>query len=185
MESNEQKIIQRCQQGKTEEFALLYDQYVKKIYTFVYYKTHHQEIAEDLTSKIFFKALKNISKFDKKENYFSAWLYKIARNTVIDHYRTKKNHLNIDDAWDLLGEENADEYDNKQKLEKVKKYINRLKPEHRDILIMRLWQEMSYKEIAEALNKSEPSCKMAFSRLINQLRKDMPLALFISLLINI
>lgn len=97
------KLIQlkKCQKGELEAFGFLYDNYIKKIYDFIYYKTHHQETAEDLTNATFMKALENIRKFNLQEAYFPAWLYKIARNTVIDHYRTQKNHNNIDDAWDI------------------------------------------------------------------------------------
>ena len=94
MENDEFAIVQSCQKGSVEDFGRLYDLYIKKIYNFIYYKTHHQETAEDLVSIVFTKALKKINTFDNSGT-FSAWLYRIARNTVIDHYRTKKLDYNI------------------------------------------------------------------------------------------
>jgi len=168
----------------TENFTQLYDKYVKKIFNFIYYKTHHKETAEDLTSETFIKALTNISGFDENKGAFSTWLYKIARNTVIDFYRTKKNNLNIDDIWDLANEEDIIcDLDTKQKLTEVKKYLKTLKSEQREIVILRVWEGMSYKEISEAVGKSEASCKMAFSRTIQQLRREMPLSAFLALLL--
>lgn len=168
----------------TENFSQLYDKYVKKIFNFIYYKTHHKETAEDLTSETFIKALTKISGFNESKGAFSTWLYQIARNTVIDFYRTKKNNLNIDDIWDLANEEDiVRDLDTKQKLTEVKKYLKILKSEQREILILRVWEGMSYREISEAVGKSEASCKMAFSRTIQKLRAEMPLSVFLALLL--
>ena len=86
---------------KQDDFGKLYDQHVKKIYEFIYFKTHHKETAEDLTSVTFMKALSNIESFDEKKASFKTWLYRIARNTVIDHYRMKRETADLEDAWDL------------------------------------------------------------------------------------
>jgi RNA polymerase sigma-70 factor (ECF subfamily) len=186
MAQDEMKIIKSCQAGNLDDFALLYDAYIEKIYNFIYYKTHHRQTAEDLTGQTFMKALKNIGNFDTEKNYFNSWLYKIARNTVIDHYRTQKHPQDIDDAWDLASPNNLEEdIDTKNKLEEVKKYIENLKGDQRDILMLRLWQDLSYKEIAAIMDKSEAGCKMAFSRGINELRKQMPAYLFLFLLTNL
>lgn len=181
---NEQDIIILCQQGDLERFGWLYDKYIKKIYDFIYFKTTHKETAEDLTSLTFFKALENIKTFDTNKGAFSAWLYQIARNTVIDFYRTKKENVDIDDIWDLAGNENVErDIDTKAKLQAVEKYLAKLKSEQREIIIMRVWSELTYAEIAEVLGKSEASCKMSFSRAIAVLRKEMPLELLISFLL--
>ncbi len=184
METEEKEIVAQVQNGDSEKFGVLYDRYIKKIYDFVYFKTNHKETAEDLVSIIFSKALKNIDKFDNKGT-FSSWIYRIARNTVIDYYRTKKSNANIEDVWDLADDSNIEiDLDSKQKLTEVKKYLSKLKSEQRDIIIMRVWQEMSYKEIAEIVGKSEANCKMIFSRVMKELREEMPLGLFILFLLN-
>jgi RNA polymerase sigma-70 factor (ECF subfamily) len=170
--------------NKSDEFSKLYDQYVKKIYNFIYYKTYHRETAEDLTSDTFMKALKNFDSFDTNKGSFSSWIYKIARNTVIDFYRTKKNNINIEDVWDLSEEEDLDsDFDAKERVKKVRKYLKKLKSDQREIIILRVWEGMSYKEISEIMNKTETSCRVSFSRTIKQLRKDMPLAIFLLLLL--
>jgi RNA polymerase sigma-70 factor (ECF subfamily) len=130
------------------------------------------------------KALEKIEGFDNKKGTFQAWIYKIARNTVIDHYRTRKVDTNIEDVWDLSSGEDLDrDLDVKQKLEHIEKYLVKLKSEQRDIIIMRIWQGMSYREISEVLGKSEDSCKMMFSRVIKKLREEMPLVIFLALLL--
>lgn len=182
----DQQIPADIKKGDSEAFGKLYDEYIKKIYNFIYYKTHHKETAEDLTSATFVKALQNIQKYSLEKGSFSAWLYKIARNTVIDHYRTMKFNYNIEDAWDISSDEKIDfDTDSRLKIEEIKKYIKDFKQTERDIIIMRVWQEMSYREIAEILGKTENNCKVIFSRAIKNLKEKMPLALFISFIFNL
>lgn len=179
-------LIKQCKKGDTKQFGVLYDKYIKKIYDFVYYKTSHQETAEDLVSLVFLKALKNIDTFYETKGTFQAWLFQIARNTVIDHYRTAKNDLDIEDVWDLTKDNNFEqEFDDKTKIKEISQYLKGLKPRQREIIIMRVWQEMSYQEIAEILNKSEASCKMMYSRAIHKLRQDVPAAVLLYLILYI
>jgi len=128
--------------------------------------------------------LEKIKTFNSDKGTFSAWLYQIARNTVIDHYRTRKKTVDIDDVWDMAEDQDIErDIDVQEKLKSVEKHLAKLKSEQREIIIMRIWQDMSYAEIAEALDKSEGSCKMAFSRAINTLRREMPLEIFIMFLL--
>jgi RNA polymerase sigma-70 factor (ECF subfamily) len=183
---NEEKIIKNCQNSNLKEFTFLYEKYIRKIYDFVYYKTHHKETAEDLVSLVFMKALEKIGSFDLEKGTFQAWLYQIARNTVIDHYRTRKKDRNIEDVWDLAGDEDlARDLDTREKLKQVEKYLKNIKSEHRDIIIMRVWQGLGHAEIAQALGKSEASIKMIYSRAIRKLRKEMPLAIYILFLLGL
>lgn len=184
MESNEQALVHACQQGDISAFGALYDAYVKKIYDFVFYKTMHKETAEDLTSLVFTKALNSIDSFTTGS--VSAWLYRIARNAVTDHYRTTKHTVDIADVWDLHdGSELEAATDSKRQLEEVQHYLQTLKPEQRDIVIMRVWQGMSYAEIAAALGKTENACKVAFMRTVKKMRKELQSALVLLFLMHI
>lgn len=183
--SSQEQIIKECQKGNLDEFTELYEQYFEKIYRFIYYKTHHQQTAEDLTSQVFIKTLENIGRFNPRKGLFSSWLYRIARNKVIDYYRTKKNESDIAGFWDLKSGEKIDyDLENKEKLDEVKQYLDKLKPEQREVMVMRIWDGLSYQEIAEILNKKEANCKMIFSRTMKKLREEIPLALLIILLIK-
>ena len=184
MDPIEKQTIIRAQKGEKDAFSNLYDKYLRKIYDFIYYKTHHTETAEDITSIVFMKAWKSIGTF--KGEYFSAWLYCIARNAVIDHYRTSRAHSNIDDAWDLSNNEDVSaDADTKLKVQNIQEYIKKLSSTERDILIMRIWQDMPYKEIAEIINKSEGNCKVIFGRTIKKLKEQMPSAAFMALVLNL
>lgn len=179
------QLIQAVQSGDTASFGALYDEYVREIYRFIYYKTHQKEVAEDLTSHVFMKALEKIHSFKGEKGVFRGWLYQIARNTVIDHYRTQKKTGSIEDAWDISSDDDVELTVSRQfDKEELRKYLSQLKSEQRDIILMRLWQDMSYEEIALALGKSETNCRVTFSRGIVQLRKIMPAALFILFLLG-
>ncbi|MCB9802394.1 sigma-70 family RNA polymerase sigma factor [Candidatus Nomurabacteria bacterium] len=177
------ELVNQTQDGEVESFARLYDYYFPKIYQFIYYQVRHRESSEDLTSLTFTKALEKINSFKTKDGLFSAWLYRIARNTVTDHWRTKKEDLELKIAMDKISQEQTEKnLDQKQLLEKVSRQLNLLKSKQKEIIIMRLWQELSYQEISQILNKSEASCKMYFSRSIKILRESLSawLLLFIN-----
>lgn len=175
--SGDAQLVASFKDGQVESFGLLYDKYVRKIYDFIYYKTHHKETAEDLCSKVFMKCLENLEKYQEEKGAFSSWLYRIAANTVTDHWRTQKHHSDISDAWDLASEDDLfKDIENKEKFAEVEKLLKRLKPEQRDIVMLRIWSGLSYKEIAEIIGKSENNCKMIFSRTIGNVRSEAILA---------
>jgi RNA polymerase sigma-70 factor, ECF subfamily len=167
-----------------DNFGQLYDEYVRKIFNFIYYKTHHKETAEDLTSDTFTKAYRKLENFDQNKGKFSTWLYQIARNTVIDFYRVKKIHVNIDDVWDLSEDIDIQrDFDTSQKLKEVKKYLKTLDACQREIVLLRVWDGLSYREISEIVGKDEVNCRVIFSRTLHTLKKEMPAAILAAMLL--
>lgn len=177
MDSAELQAVKASQSGNPAQFTVLYERYVTKIYRFIYFKTFHRETAEDLTSLTFMKALEHINDFNAAQGNFSAWLYRIAHNTVIDHYRTGKSNLNLDEVFALAAPQNvAEQAQANLALDKVKAFMQALDQDMQELLLMRLWQGLSYQEIAEITGKSEGSLKMAVSRALKALRRQVPLA---------
>jgi len=174
MMDGEQKLIQSAIRGEASAFGLLYDQYQPMIYRFILVKTSRREEAEDLTHQVFLNAWQNIGTYRDTGHPFSSWLYRIARNLVIDYYRTKKKQVSIDEIDpDIFSTAPNHEIAMEQKLQfaKVTKAILLLKQEHQDIIIMRFMEELSHKEIAAALGKSEGSVKLLQYRAIQNLKK--------------
>lgn len=177
-QTNDLNLVKSIQNGNVSDFGSLYDCYIKKIYDFIYYKTLNKEVAEDICSEVFMKALKNINQFT--EGSFGAWLYAIARNAVIDHYRRNVDVSDIEDCWDLSdGEDFLGLIDSNLKVEAIKKAMFDLRIEERELLIMRLWLDLPFKEMAQQLNKTEGAVKMSFNRALINLKNKVPLAIFI------
>jgi len=169
-------IIRDCQSGRSDSFGLLYDAHVKSIYSFIYQRTWHTETAEDLTSQTFFKAWKSIGQFNSAKANFKTWLYAIARNTVIDHYRAVRNETDLDSVLELADPGDLDlDLDNQELLVKVQGYLSSLETKQRQIILMRLWDGLSYQEIADILEIKAENCKMIFYRAITKLRADLAL----------
>ncbi|HNP75021.1 MAG TPA: RNA polymerase sigma factor [bacterium] len=183
MEISESQIIEKCQKGDLADFGLLYDRYIKKIYNYIYWRISDKDTAEDLTSQTFFKALEKINTYHFNKGSFSSWLYRIARNNVIDHYRQQRPTSDIERAWGISANDNLEqELSDRQELTRVEQYLERLSPEQKDVVMMRLWDELSYQEIAEIMGKSEASCKMMFSRVAGRLRQDLAVIMMLALL---
>lgn len=179
---DESQALSLCQQGDMTAFTELYDLYVGPIYRFIFYKTRHKETTEDLTSVTFMKAIESIHKFDSKKASFRTWLYQIARHSVIDHYRTSHPSKNIEDAWDLHSDDDPEaKADLALKLESVKKVLAGLSAEQREVVMLRVWGDLGFKEIAQITGRSEAACKMNFKRTVEKLGKNF--ALFPLLLI--
>lgn len=181
----ELQLIKNCQNGDLTSFTELYDTYVRKIHQFIYYKTHHRETAEDLTATVFMKALENIGTYNSDKSAFKTWLYQIARNSIIDHYRTYRQTGDIEDAWDLHTKDDIEnETDIKMRLDSVREYLKTLKADQREIIILRVWGGHSFAEIAEITGKTEAACKMMFGRSIEKLRQDIPMLALLALFLQ-
>ena len=169
----------------TKAFEAQYDAYVRKIYAYVYYRTQHRETAEDLTSQVFLKALDKLSSFDEARGTFSAWIYGIARNALTDHYRSRRETIDVDDVWDLRSDEDvARDVEARERIEKLRPYLQALPKDQRELVFLRLWDGLSYAEIAALTGRSEAACKMAFSRTVARLRRDVPATLLLLLLLT-
>jgi RNA polymerase sigma-70 factor (ECF subfamily) len=174
MAVDELQAIQACQRGDKAQFGSLYELYFERVYKFIYYKTFHTETAEDLTSRTFIKGLENIDSFDYSKGSFLNWIFSIARNTVIDYYRQAHPHLSTDDVWDLSSQQDISvDVENRILLEKVHQYLEKLSGPQREVIYLRIWEGLSYKEVATILGKTEASCKMMCSRALLRMQQEI------------
>jgi RNA polymerase sigma-70 factor, ECF subfamily len=172
VEKSELKTIQACKDGNMETFVYLYDAYVRKIYNFLYYRTFHQEISEDITSQVFLQAMGKIHTFDESKGTFQAWLYQIARNLLIDEFRKRKPTEDLNAHMDIASGINIEnETQSALNSEALQKLLKTLPEESQELVTMRLWDELSYSEIAKITGKTEGSLKMQFSRIIGKLQE--------------
>lgn len=171
--------MEKVQPSDNQGFVAYYDRLSRRIYEFVYYRVSHRQTAEDLTSEIFLKAFQNW-----QDGQADAWIFTIARNRVIDFYRSRRDMIDIESVFDLTVEQDIGlDIDQRAKMERIRSQMSFLTPLQRQILIMRVWDELSYEEIADILGKSEGSVKMAFSRSVKTLKENIgPAALILIIL---
>lgn len=170
---NEKDLVIKSRNGDRQAFGQLYDRYIQRIYNFIFYKTFQKELAEDLASQTFFKVLNNIQTVDPEQSFVS-WLYRIAQNTVIDHFRSTKPMADIDDVWDVSDDTDiVRDLHQTEDAQQLQHHLKKLSKVERDIIIMRVWQELPYKEIAEIIGKTETNCKVIYSRSVQKLRELM------------
>jgi RNA polymerase sigma-70 factor (ECF subfamily) len=180
---NEEEAIKSILKGNSSAFGTLYDLYVDRVYRFVYYRTHHKQTAEDLTSTIFTKAFAKFASFDPSQN-FAVWLFRIARNTVIDHYRVSKSTDDIEAAFNISDKTNISrDYELKEKLDAAVEYLKSLPPEQRELMIMRVWDGLSYAEIAAITEKKEAALRVSFSRILARMHKELVISILFLILI--
>lgn len=174
MLDGEKNYIKQAQRGEKEAFAKLYEHYLPQIYRFIYLKVNNKSEAEDLTHEVFLNTWQNLKTFTQREFPFSSWLYRIARNEVIDFYRTNKKNIRlelVEEDFIKIAETESSNLDQSLELEKVKNLFQRLTQEQQDVLIMRFIEDLSPKEISAALNKSEGAIRIIQHRGLNELKK--------------
>ena len=98
VEQRESQLTAQALQGDKEAFGDLYEYYLEEVYRYVFYRVSNEADAEDLTEQVFLKVWENLPNFQQRVP-FKAWLYRIARNTVIDHYRTRKKNFPINENY--------------------------------------------------------------------------------------
>jgi RNA polymerase sigma-70 factor (ECF subfamily) len=176
MLDGEEKLIQSAVGGDSSAFGSLYDHYQPAIYRFVVVKVGSREEAEDITHHVFLSAWQKVGGYKHRGHPFSSWLYQIARNMVIDHYRSKKDDLSLDKLdpdSSIIPAVAQSDLSIKLQLEKVHAAVKELKPDYQDVIILRFVEDLPLKEAAAILKKSEGAVKLAQHRAIRELRKKL------------
>ena len=160
-------------------FGELYLRYVERIYNYIYFRTSSIKDAEDLTEKVFFKALSNIKSYRHMGLPFSAWLYRIAHNLVANYYqdRARKPEIALDDvsAQAFVQSDHQPEAQVVKilEIENLLSIIHKLAPIRQELLILKFVDQLSNAEIGKILRKSEGAIKSLYHRTLLELREIM------------
>lgn len=176
MMEGEKNLVEKARKGNPEAFGVLYDYYLPRIYRFVLFKVNHKQQAEDIAQQTFMRAWENVGSYKSKGYAFGSWLYRIARNAVIDHYRQSGPHVGIDEVSpEVLGIDDSlvARLEIKFQWEEVLGAIGKLKEVEQDILIMRFVEDMSHDEVARAVDKSESAVKVIQHRALKKLKEAL------------
>ena len=161
-----------------ESFGLLYDLYVEKIYRFIYFKVGSKEEAEDITSEVFLKVWNHISE-DKEIKSFSGLLYRVARNSVIDYYRSRARDPQIVSLENESENETErgfagrwyDNIDIKMEAQTVMNSLEKLKQEYQEAITLYYIEGLKIAEIAAIMNKNQTSIRVLLHRAVKKLKE--------------
>ncbi|MBN1565894.1 MAG: sigma-70 family RNA polymerase sigma factor [Anaerolineae bacterium] len=161
----------------TEAFGELYTRYIKKIYNYVYYRTGNHHDAEDLTSRVFYRALAHITNYQDRGVPFSAWLYRIAHNLVANWHRDRDRRkiIPLDDYITSDGGSNIPESatESQEETEFLLKSIQDLPEDRQQLLILKFVERLSNAEIGEIMDRTEGAIKSLYHRTLLSLRGYM------------
>jgi len=170
-------LVRQAQQGKTEAFEKLYNAFVDKIYRYIYYRTNKED-ALDLCETVFLKVWENIGSYKTGKKYFSPWVYRIAHNIVVDHYRLTKETVEL--SYDIPMEDREQDpmklTENKLNNDVLMKAVSQLKEKYREVIILKYVNELSNREIARIMKRTEGNLRILKFRALKSLKqilKDM------------
>ena len=165
-------VVVRAQQGSPEDVGWLYSNYHQNIYRYLYYRTGDPYIAEDLTADVFLKMVQALPVFRIEAAPFIAWLFQIARNVVIDHYRKSAVHplAQIDEQLAEPDEGPPGMAELHFASLELARALTRLEESQKDVLILRFIEKMPIAETALILHKTEDAVKALQRRGLNALR---------------
>ncbi len=170
----EENLVRRAQHHDQEAFAQLYEEHFDKIYRYVTFKIGNEIEAEDMTQQVFLNALQSISSFKWKGIPFSAWLFRIAHNQVVDYFRRKK-HATVPLDESLVSNDNNPQLIVEQKLdiEQLLLVTKQLTEAQREVISLRFAGELPIAQVAKAMGKSQGAIKALQHSAIVALRKTL------------
>ena len=166
-------LVKRAAGGNFQDFGELYSIYLDRIHRYVFYQVKDRMTAEDLTEEIFLKAWEAIGRYKQKKLAFSAWLYQIAHNYIIDYFRTRRQHLELQEA--TLAATDNPEQETEQKLmqQELAEVISYLPPQQRQVIILKFIEGLDNREIARIMKKREGAVRVMQMRALTALRQKL------------
>lgn len=167
------EAINRAKKGDEVVVSALYEHFHVKIFRYLYYRVGDRQTAEDLTSEVFLRMLRFIGGFQPPSASFPSWLFQIARNLAIDHFRSNgaRQQVSLEEHLVSTSDTTAAIIEHKLNVAILRQSLERLTPEQRDVIVLRFVAEMSIAETAQALNKSEDAVKGLQRRALIALRQ--------------
>ena len=170
------ELVMRAKAGSGEAFAKLYEQYFTPIYRYIYFRVRRKEEAEDLTQAVFIKAFEAMPRFQDLGKEPLAFFFTVARNTIINHWRKKKEILpdDPDETFRSIPDESTGPHlaaETNERLRAVWGALEGLTEDQRDVITLRFINELSNKEVATLLGKTEEAVRQLQARGLKAIRK--------------
>jgi len=174
---NDPKVLMRlAKSGDTEAFGALYELYFVPVFRYIYLRIKNKEETKDLAQTVFLKVFRSLSNFREQNKSPLAYFFTIARNTVIDHWRTKKG-ASLDDpesVFEQISEKANNPFELVAKEETnqaVRRAIGQLTDDQQEVIVLKFINEMPNKEIAVLLGKTEEAVRQLQCRALKAMRQ--------------
>lgn len=176
-ELSDDQVVERASNGDRQAFGELYDRYVERIYNYVYYRTGNRFDAEDLTERVFFRAIRHIENYENRGLPFAAWLYRIAHNLVANWYRDNSRRKDIpleqfDFTLTYHGDLPETAVMKSEARDELLAIIQRLPAERQQLLILKFVEQMTNAEIGQIMGRTEGAIKSLYHRTLLALREE-------------
>jgi RNA polymerase sigma-70 factor (ECF subfamily) len=176
LDQNDEITLLAAAQGDAEAFGILYERYVGRIYTYIYYRTGNSDDAEDLTARVFYRAMRHIGNYRHRGLPFSAWLYRIAHNLVANWHRdnSRRKEIPLDEAMvgKNIGDHPETELVQSEERDKLLHVIRLLPADRQELLILKFVEHLSNAEIGQIMGRSEGAVKSLYHRTLLNLREE-------------
>ncbi len=163
--------MRAAQAGDAEAFAALYERYVDRLYRYIYYRVGNRTEAEDLTEQVFLKAWEAIRRYEERGVPFGAWLFRLAHNLVIDHYRTTRPTQSLEATGGPTPADPDRLLSLRLELADLQQALARLPEEQQAVIILRFLEGLSHQEVARLLGKSEGAVRVIQHRALAALAR--------------
>ncbi len=172
-EQIESDLIACAIKGDAEAFGDLYERYLDRIYRYVYCRLHDHDEAEDLTESVFLKAWEALPRSRPKASRFRAWMFRIAHNAIVDHYRARKPTVSIEHVAEMQDEYPVPErvVEAQQAVATLSAALARLKPRDLQVVLCRFVGNLSHAETAAVLGTSEGNVRVLQHRALERMRR--------------
>ena len=174
----EEDLVREAVRGDQQAFARLYEEHFDRIFRYVYLKIGDREEAEDMTQQVFLHALRSIASFKWQGTPFTAWLYRIAHNQIVDYLRRKARRpasLELDETVPSSGKDPEHMAELSLSIEQVSRATQRLTKAQQEVLSLRFAGGLSIEEVAKAMGKKPGAIKALQHAAIVSLRKVLAL----------
>lgn len=173
----EEDLLLSASRGDRDAFGTLYERYVERIFNYVYYRTGNLHDAEDLTARVFQRAMNHINSYTDRGVPFSAWLYRIAHNLVANWHRdrSRRQEIPLSDVPVVPSKEDRPEARlvRSQEQDSLLRLIRQLPPERQTLLILKFVEDLSNAEIGQIMGRSEGAVKSLYHRTLLSLRDEL------------
>ncbi|MEK6222978.1 MAG: sigma-70 family RNA polymerase sigma factor [Chloroflexota bacterium] len=177
LDLTDEEALALAAKGDSEAFGVLYDRYIDRIYNYIFYRTGNQHDAEDLTSKVFIRAMKHISNYTDRGVPLSAWLYRIAHNLVANWHRdnSRKQDVALDEGMWINSDAELPEsiLMRSEKDQGILLLVQSLPEDRQSLLVLKFVEHLSNAEIGQIMDKTEGAIKSLYHRTLLSLREEL------------